>query len=655
MGTVGAPARVRWSRLALRHPDGRRTHGQVLVLFALSIVVLLGFAGLAFDVGRFYSERRFLQNASDAAVLAAANAIIRGESSSEAIDEAKQILSRNYLADPTGRAAALPPDSPVYASGHAGDPDYLVNGILVNGGDIRVAIVNPVDWTFARVMGFTTQDVGARSRVNLTGDLLPIAVRHFVGAPGPNSGASAPCTGSYSFQDLVATEETSCLGTETNGVLRSDPSAGLPYDSANPDNDPTHHGPIISLVGQGAQPSNSASFRGFVALDIRNFSSSTSNVFYNGVTAGTNSNTLKNMQAGWVASGYPGPAFPPATTPPDPNDQIALTSGNSSGIVVDAIGDRYQPGDEVLAAVYSGTVMTIPDFTLSGPTQPLAIGTTQNRNGQVSMSISKNSAFTGTVQTSAFADTNDTSGTYPSAMVTGLAFSPNPATPATTVTFTSFATTAATAGIYTFWLQGHSPSPYLTDHFEPIAVNVGSVARDFTSTLPTPAGTLLSVATTGSTATTTATFSTPNVTSMYFGGQVHLDLQDEPGSQAIGGPPGLGAVTFSANDFTLGKGASQTVTISINSGSLGPGEYEMAVRASGTNSAGQPVTHIYPITLDVATAGTSSTYVDIMGFAVFRITDVNSNDVLGYAITPVIPDMNDPRLAQGQVAKLVPW
>src|SRR5205823_5843088 len=156
-------------------------------------------------------------------------------------------------------------------------------------------------------------------------------------------------------------------------------------------------------------------------------------------------------------------------------------------------------------------------------------------------------------------------------------------------------TSGATAGIYTFWLKGHSPSPYLTDHYEPIAVNVGSIARDFTSSLPTPGGTLLTVATTGATATVTGTFNTPNNNGTAFAGQVHLALQDEPASQALGGPPGLGAVTFSANDFTLNKGQTQSVTISINAGSLGPGEYEMAIRASGTNSAGQPVTHIYPI------------------------------------------------------------
>ena len=45
----------------------------------------------------------------------------------------------------------------------------------------------------------------------------------------------------------------------------------------------------------------------------------------------------------------------------------------------------------------------------------------------------------------------------------------------------------------------------------------------------------------------------------------------------------------------------------------------------------------------------------LMGFAIFRVTSVNSNSIDGYAITPVIADMNDPRLRRAQLAKLTPW
>ena len=103
------------------------------------------------------------------------------------------------------------------------------------------------------------------------------------------------------------------------------------------------------------------------------------------------------------------------------------------------------------------------------------------------------------------------------------------------------------------------------------------------------------------------------------------------------------------------KNGSQTVNVSINGGGLGPGEYPLTIRATGTNGDGIRVTRLIPILLDIATAGTSNEYVDIMGFTVFRITAVNSNSVDGYAISGVYGDMNDPALRRGQVARLVPW
>ena len=631
-----------------------RARGQVIVIFAISLVALLAAAGIAFDIGRFYSERRFLQNAADAGALAAANALGQGMTDSQAIDQAKTILSRNFIGDPNGVTPSLPPDSPVYESGHAGDPTYLVNGILISGTDVRVAIQNPISYTFGQIVGLGQSTIGARAHVLMHGSLLPIVVRHYVGAPGPNTGAVSPCTGSEAFQDYMATADTACLGTDTNAVLRTNPSPGLAFDPTNPNNDTAHHGPIQPLVGQGATPSNSASFRGFIVLDIRNFSSTTSNVFYNGVTAGTNPQVLKNLEAGWVANGYPGPGFPPIIAPPDPNDQIGLTSGNSAGIIVAAIGTRYLAGDEIVAAVYSGTVMTIPDFTLPGPTQPLAVGTTQNRNNAVTMSITKNASFTGQVTSSAQTDLNDATNPLGLGTLLPITFTPNPLTPNGTVTWSQFQTSGASPGISTIWVQGHSSSPYLTDHFVPVAINVGAIARDFSSNL-TPAGALATITATGGTTTLNTTFSTSNVTSTYLGGSVALSLEAGPPSQTPGGPAGIGATTFSANNFTLGKNGSQAVTITFNAGSLGPGEYALTLRATGTNLDGIKVTHLYPITLDVATAGTSNQYVDIMGFAAFRITSINSNSIDGYAISPSYATADDAGLRRVLVPRLAAW
>jgi hypothetical protein len=53
--------------------------GAVAVFIAITIAVLLGFAGLVIDVGAMYHERRQLQNGADAAALAIAEACARGE------------------------------------------------------------------------------------------------------------------------------------------------------------------------------------------------------------------------------------------------------------------------------------------------------------------------------------------------------------------------------------------------------------------------------------------------------------------------------------------------------------------------------------------------------------------------------------------------
>jgi hypothetical protein len=149
-------------------------------------------------------------------------------------------------------------------------------------------------------------------------------------------------------------------------------------------------------------------------------------------------------------------------------------------------------------------------------------------------------------------------------------------------------------------------------------------------------------------------FSTSNNTSTFFGGTVNVSIEGGPQSNGVL-PTGLGAVSISPSSFVLNRNGSQNVTLSVNGGTLGPGEYPLTVRATGTNSAGQKVTRMIPFSFDVATAGTSSNYVDIMGFAVFRITSIDSNSVYGYAISAPYADMNDPALRRGQVARLVPW
>jgi hypothetical protein len=289
----------------------------------------------------------------------------------------------------------------------------------------------------------------------------------------------------------------------------------------------------------------------------------------------------------------------------------------------------------------------------------------------VTMNITKNSDFLGQVYSTAFAnwlaladrtdpaDPEDPAHPMVDGTLLPIVVSASPATPPTTVRWSTFRTAGAPVGIHTVWIRGHSPSPYLTDHYYPVAVAVGGVVRDFSA----PAGGLvLTTPSTGTTATGTITVSTPNKNAEYFGGTVSAVIEGGPHSEGTF-PTGLGSVSVSPSSFTLNKGSSQTLTASVNPGTLGPGEYQLSLRLTGTNADGQPVTRMVPVKLQVATDGTSNEYVDILGFAVFRISSVPSgggnnnpnNAILGYAISGVYPDMNDPALRRGQVARLAPW
>src|SRR6476469_3172241 len=59
--TSGAPVR----------PRARKVRGQVAVVIAVAMVVLIAFVGLAIDGGSMYAQRRTAQNVSDSAALAA--------------------------------------------------------------------------------------------------------------------------------------------------------------------------------------------------------------------------------------------------------------------------------------------------------------------------------------------------------------------------------------------------------------------------------------------------------------------------------------------------------------------------------------------------------------------------------------------------------
>lgn len=66
-----------------------RQRGAVSVMFGLTLVMLIGFAGLAIDLGRFFVIKSELQNAMDACALAAVTQLRPGQGDSTALTKAR--------------------------------------------------------------------------------------------------------------------------------------------------------------------------------------------------------------------------------------------------------------------------------------------------------------------------------------------------------------------------------------------------------------------------------------------------------------------------------------------------------------------------------------------------------------------------------------
>ena len=117
-----------------------------------------------------------------------------------------------------------------------------------------------------------------------------------------------------------------------------------------------------------------------------------------------------------------------------------------------------------------------------------------------------------------------------------------------------------------------------------------------------------------------------------------------------------GAISLSAASVVPSSSAPGALsTLTVQTGGLGAGCYTFNVRGTGTNGDGQPVTHLWPVQILVATAAGGGNYVDIIGFAAFEVADVSANGFTGRAISGVYADPTDPALRRVQHARLMPW
>lgn len=86
-------------------PAPAREGGQILVIFALALLGILGVVGLAVDGGSTFAQRRTQQGATDLAALAAANDYLINGNVSQAQDRGRTIAAANSFTDGSGGTA----------------------------------------------------------------------------------------------------------------------------------------------------------------------------------------------------------------------------------------------------------------------------------------------------------------------------------------------------------------------------------------------------------------------------------------------------------------------------------------------------------------------------------------------------------------------
>lgn len=118
----------------------REESGQGLVVATLVMVVILGFAAMAIDVGLFLHERRELQKSADAAALAGVQEL--PQSSADAEQKAAEWAENNGIGD--GELEAI-----------------TVSTTYADNDTITVEVKREVPFVFARVLGLTSDTMRA--------------------------------------------------------------------------------------------------------------------------------------------------------------------------------------------------------------------------------------------------------------------------------------------------------------------------------------------------------------------------------------------------------------------------------------------------------------------------------------------------------------
>ena len=130
-----------------RHAEDRRDRGQILILFVLAIVVIVGMVGLVLDGGAAYAKRRAEQGVADLAAMAGATAYLNTQGT---------VAAKSAAADAAARTIATVNG---YTDGFNGSAVDILISSHGFGATIRANITGQQNNNFATLLGMPTWPV----------------------------------------------------------------------------------------------------------------------------------------------------------------------------------------------------------------------------------------------------------------------------------------------------------------------------------------------------------------------------------------------------------------------------------------------------------------------------------------------------------------
>ncbi len=636
--------------------NGSGEDGQVLIILATAFFfVFVGAAAMTIDLGNGMLQQRRLQNATDAAAVAAAADLSRGDTPSNAAAIAQSVVNSNYGAV----------NLTYYPTGTQGV--NLTNGIEINGDEVRVAAQTPVKTFLAGVIGVKTFTVSARSRAGEKFQgVLPVAVKRFSAGDtsiplSTGNGNSTPNPRNGDAYDYIAYGGDNPLlnwpsplsASAGQDQLQNGSGSSNPVAAADPGPsdicDPSIAGPVFPFLGRHAlaNVANGNDFHFWIAPDIRNITSP-SPEYYNNVQALTSAQQLKNQESGYIVSGYP-------SSPPVVGDQVAIFSGTNTSNTVQLMQETYPRGSYVTAMVYNGTVYRKADFNLNVTpswTGNALNGGDQSNGATFPIQLTRINGFSDAVSLSVVApphwnwqlsNTTLSGGPSDSSVLTVW---PDTTLAPTTPSNQPFSGTA------TFEVIGSSPN--VTKSGEATVVAGSKKYYSLSSQVP------YQVVAQGS----YTQFDLGAISWNSYSGNVSLSGWSWVGSA----PSGTVTVTTDTSVATVKNNKPGALEVYVNVGSdASVGQYTLLVTANdgtGSQNASQSVyltlQIIPPIT---ATNITNTTgYVNILGYANFQITYYNNasspgskdnNTIYACAVSDIVSDPD--QLNKGMIPRLLPW